>query len=86
MRKRILTTTQLECLRKLDPEDTVYWDPEEDKRELPKNTMRALERRGYASSSPKEGWVITPTGARLARHHVRNTGNGPEDMKALLRF
>lgn len=86
MRKNILTTSQLECLRSLNPADDVYWDDDEDKRKLPKNTMRALERKGYASSSPEEGWVITPTGARLAQSYVRNTGNGPERLKELLRF
>ena len=81
-----LTTSQLECLRSLNPADNVYWDDDEDKRKLPKSPMRALERRGYAASCPEEGWVITPAGARLAQRYIRGTGNGPERMKELLRF
>ena len=80
-----LSTTQLEYLRTLDPADIVMFD-DGDTTRFPVSTMRALKRRGLAAGSRAEGWTITKRGTRISRGYVERTGNGPERLKALLRF
>lgn len=83
---RNLSTSMLECLRALNPDDEHYWNAAEDSRELPMNTMRALRRRGYVNGSEVEGWTINEWGLKAAKNYVQKTGNGPERLKQYLRF
>lgn len=71
-----MTTAQIKALRSLDPQDD--YAPA---RKVNARTLAALSRYGFV-----KGDQITDSGLNWIRAYVRQTGNGPEDLKTLLRF
>lgn len=75
MARSTLTYPQLSALRSLDPEDR--YAPSYD---IPARTLTSLRRRGFVK---KDALELTGFGERWIRSYVRQTGNGPEDLKGL---
>lgn len=51
-------------------------------------TRRGLMRHGFAAPHEDDHrlTVLTSTGRTFIQHHVKVTGDGPEDLKAMFRF
>lgn len=41
---------------------------------------------GFARQSKEGGFFMTPSGVRWIDNYVEQTGDGPEDLKAMFRF
>lgn len=80
----MMTEAQLTALRILDPEDGPYLEEGE---RLHHKTVAYLVRYGLAEKSDAApGATITDKGLRSIRAYVKRTGDGPERLKAMLRF
>lgn len=78
------TEAQLDALRRLDPEDE--YAPSNGVR-IHHKTLAHLIRYGYAEKAENAaGAVLTERGLSTIRRYVEQTGNGPERLKAMLRF
>jgi hypothetical protein len=69
-----MTTAQIKALRGLKENGTQPRKPTGDK----------LVEFGFCRKSKDGGYFLTPSGQRWIANYVEQTGDGPEDLKAIL--
>ena len=81
MAARYLSEAQLTAMRSLNATDEYV-----SYRQPAKRTGDSLVRYGYCSVNDAGVYTLTPNGLAAIRGYVKQSGNGPESLKSLLRF